>query len=483
MKTFISVCAVIALIGCGRDAAQGPAEASGPAYAVGSRTFFIHDESRSFDSVAGVDTGIRSLITEVWYPIDADATEGHRRATYGDYVFGNRDMHRLMMTGTTFFHMTPDTVRDGVNEQQIDAAIDELFERERESWVDAPLTASSDMLPVIVMSHGDAGSRYNMESVCEYLAAKGYFVIAAEHTGNSPFAMTGSDPALASDARFSAAMADVLPLLNEHGAYGPPENFGQSYSPLLGDRDPLESLQYLDKSLLQRLNDLRAVLTTLDELNAGGDWAGRLNLQRIGLMGRSFGGATTIMGLAMEPRFTAGFAVVPPAWPDPRPTLPAAALAEPGTESVLLAADGEFPLGTVNKPAVLLSGAEDGLIIGLAASVGATATPDNPHPVLRQVFKSTEAPVVWGLLADSNHGSFGVSGPFWWPDLKPNTQNRHFDPEVSFNLVTPNLAHQMQKELALAFFDVTIRDDDGALQRLQKNNYESQGLELELRNF
>jgi len=278
-------------------------------------------------------------------------------------------------------------------------------------------------------------------------------------------------------------MSPVLKLLDEYGAYGSEETYGQSYTPLSDGRDSMEFLQYLDRSLLQRLNDLRATLDELARMNAAGRFAGQLNLERIGLMGRSFGGATTIMGLSMEPRFTAGFAVVPPAWADPRPALPLEMLAPPGEESVLLAASGPFPLLTLSKPTVLLSGGEDGLIIGLGAQMGATPTADNPHPLLREAWEFSDAPVVWGLLADSNHGSFGVSGPYWWPDLKPNTQQRHFDPSREFTLVTPSLAHQMQKELALAFFDLTIREDQAAKARLSDNRYAGQGLALESRNF
>ena len=253
-------------------------------------------------------------------------------------------------------------------------------------------------------------------------------------------------------------------------------------------RGSVEFLQYLDRSLLQRLNDLRATLAELDRMNDEGRFAGRLNLDRIGLLGRSFGGATTLMGLSMEPRFTSGFSVVPPAWADPRPDLPAEVLAPPGEESVLLAADGLFPLLTFSKPTVLLSGAEDGLIIGLGAQMAAAGgagapAPENPHPLLRQAYETTDAPVIWGLLADSNHGSFGVSGPYWWPDLKPNTQARYFDPDSEFTLVTPALAHRMQKELALAFFELTIREDALAKARLLENSYETQGLMLESRNF
>ncbi len=131
---------------------------------------------------------------------------------------------------------------------------------------------------------------------------------------------------------------------------------------------------------------------------------------------------------------------------------------------------------------------EDSLIIGLAAQVASTTgapapTPENPHPLLRQAFETTSAPVVWGLLADSNHATFGVSGGYWWPTLKPNTQPRTFDPGTSFELIAPDIAHRMQKELALEFFDVTIREDQSSTPGLMDNPYTADGLVLETRNF
>ena len=131
---------LVLLAGCQPEQAVQPAAPSTP-YAVGSSTFFIHDDSRSYDNVAGIDEGIRTLITEIWYPVEHGAVAGnaYSRATYGDYVFGDREMHRRMMTQTTFFHLTPDTVREGVTNAQIDAAIDELFARERNSYKLAPM--------------------------------------------------------------------------------------------------------------------------------------------------------------------------------------------------------------------------------------------------------------------------------------------------------------------------------------------------------
>ncbi len=485
--------ALLAACGAKDDVGSGGPTANRLPYAVGSTARFIHDSSRPYDAVAGVDFGVRTLITEIWYPVDHEAVDASprslTRAIYGDYVFRNAAMHELMMTKTTFFHLTPESVRDGVTAEQIDAAIRELFGRERDSYVDAPLSSKLDALPVVVMSHGDAGSRYNMESACEYLAAHGYLVIAPEHAGNSPYSMSGSDPALADDGdvEFREAMSGVLPLLSEHGAYGDVEKYGQSYTPLSTGEDTLGALRLLDASLLQRLNDLRATLAELDRMQAAGKFAKRLDLDRVGLMGRSFGGATTLLGLSMEPRFSAGIAVVPPAWPDPRAALPQDVLVD-DRESVLLSASGEFPLTSINKPTLLLSGAEDGLIIGFGAQMSAAAgtsmpSASNPHPLLRKMYESTELPVAWGLLADSNHGSFGVSGPYWWPELKPNSASRYFDPNTQFTLIAPQRAHEIQKVKALAFFDLTIRQDAGAKRRLLDQHYSADGLIFEARNL
>ncbi|MFT5483487.1 MAG: dienelactone hydrolase, partial [Halieaceae bacterium] len=414
-----------------------------------------------------------------------------RRATWGDYVFRNRAMHQLMMTQTTFFHMTPATVREGVDQVQIDAAIAELFDRERVSYVDAPLAPGAAQLPVVVMTHGDAGSRYNMSTVCEYLAAHGYLVIAADHTGNSPFAMSGSDPALdfqSGDPAFIAEMAPVMAEFNDHGAYGTLETFGQSYTPLSAGRDSPQFQVNLDASLLQRLNDLRAVLAELDKMQDEGKFADRLALDRIGLIGRSFGGATTLVGLGLEPRFTAGFAVVPPSYVDVRGMMPAELLAPAGQESVLLSAADFFPLADIRKPMFLLSGAEDNLIIGLADATAeltgtATSSPDNPLPGLRATYEASAAPVVWGMLADATHSTLGVSAGYWWPELKPNSKKRYFKPDETFQMLSPNIAQTMQREKAMAFFDLFIRGDESARERILDPSWSSVGLQLETRNF
>lgn len=485
------------LLGCGTSGVgENQASDSAP-YAVGSTTLFIHDHSRPFDAVAGVDTGVRSLITELWYPVAHRViTPAMQPATYGDYVFGNRDVHRLMMTQTTFFHLTPQSVRAGVSQAQIDAAIDELFHRPRGSYTDAP-AADGKPWPVVLVSHGDAGSRYNMESVSEFLAARGYLVVAAEHTGNSPYAMIGADPDLAAnggDPALLEAMRQVLPLLDDNGVYGSHFNYGQSYSPLGeggvfpdGQLSPSGAVN-LDRALLERVNDLRAVLDTLEAMNQSGRFAGKIDLSRVGLIGRSFGGSTVLAGLALEPRFQAGVAVVPPSLLDLRPLLPAELLVQPPEESVLLSAQKASTPYRLHKPTLLLVSAEDRAVIGTAALLAkltgtAPPTPEHPYPALEAAFNNADVPVAYASLSNANHGSCAVSGPYWWPHLKPDTFPRFFAPDESYQLIEASSAHRIQQEMVLAFFDLTIRGDKSGLQVLQRNPWQEQGVSIKTRGF
>ena len=459
-------------------------------FLTGSRTIFIHDFSRSFDEVGGVDSGVRTLIAEIWYPVDRGdiSISGHdyRRATYGDYVFGNQKIHRLMMTKTTFFHLTPTSVREGIDQFMIDEAITELFYRERESFYNAPLSKGWDSYPLVLMSHGDAGSRYNMESVCEFLAAHGYVVVAPEHTGNTPYSMIGADPNLAitGNSMLRMRMQDVLSLLDINGVYGEVEKFGQSYSPLSQNEDSLQAMIKLDQSLLERVNDLRITLDKLSEMQTSGVFKGRLNLSRIGLMGRSFGAVTTLVGLALEDRFAAGMAVagLDFSLDQTKPTS-----YSKDSETAIFTDLNKSPFYKFRKPTFLLNAADDSLIISVSRQrslLGNQISPSrqDPHPGLRQAYERSSSPVVWGMLPNANHASFGVSGSYWWPELKPEIVLRPFSNEP-FKLVSPKFAHKIQRETALAFFNLTLRGERQARDFLLSEPYTDQDFVLKARHL
>jgi dienelactone hydrolase len=377
-------------------------------------------------------------------------------------VFGDASVHRDLMTSTTFRHLTHETVAAGVTGQEIEAAIDELFSRERGSCLNAPLATHGGPFPVLIASPGDAGSRHNLESVCEHLASHGYAVIVPEHTGSSPFAQLGRDPWL-DETGPSAKQAEHVRLVREitdsRGAYGARAGFGQTYSPLRPHREQGTAERQLNDALHERVRDLDTALNWLAAANARGPWAGRLRADRAGLLGRSFGAATALRAACADERLACTFAVAAPAWRN-------------------------APFLELRKPTFLLSGAEDDLLIGMASSqAGAKPTPENPHPALFEAFIRSRAPAMWGLLANADHDAFTCAARYWWPGLKPGQARRALAPDETFELIEPQRAQAVQQLTARAFFDCFLRMDATALARLDPATLAAAGLTFDTRNL
>ena len=468
-------------------------------YAVGSKTIFIHDYSRPLDSVAGVNSGIRVLPAEIWYPVDKSAIDENQiRAAYSDYVFNDKEVHNLMMYNTTFFHARAYdpyyervSVQEGVTQKDLDQASDMLFHKKRNSYIKAPIAESETSFPVVIMSHGDAGSRYNMESACEFLAANGYMVIAPEHTGNVPYAMIGKDPAFETDTDFNAAMEPVKHLIDSHGVYLT-ENavYGQT-SYAFQTNDFLK----LDRSIIERINDLRVTIKKIEELNQNGFFKNRIDLESIGLMGRSFGGITTLAGLDKIDRFKAGVSVVPLSAPDIRDyyTLNGGTLLE--TESAILSSDmdKEPSWTSLSKPTMIMNCREDS-IINTAKNIcslindsipGSALVPEkkNRFPELKQSFDNTDIPVIWTELENADHGSYGVSSQYWWPYLKRNSFPKVFEPSKEYTLLDSRSAHEIHRKKILYFFDYFLKNDEQAAKKLKCREFKKLGFHIRHKNF
>jgi predicted dienelactone hydrolase len=94
----------------------------------GITTFHFHDNARN-----------RPIVTEIWYPVDTDIPA---KATPG-------------------FWQRCDEARD------------------------APLSNKKSQYPLIMMSHGSGGDRFNLSWLAEVLTANGYIVAAMDHYGNT----------------------------------------------------------------------------------------------------------------------------------------------------------------------------------------------------------------------------------------------------------------------------------------------------------
>ena len=113
--------------------APGDVGPGAPTYAVGRRTIQITTEPG------------RTLTADVWYPAEAAAVAGVAKSTY--------TFPGLAYTSTVAY--------------------------------DAPPVSASGPFPLVVYSHGSGGLRYVSAYLTEALAARGFVVVAVDHTGNT----------------------------------------------------------------------------------------------------------------------------------------------------------------------------------------------------------------------------------------------------------------------------------------------------------
>lgn len=130
--------------------------------------------------------------------------------------------------------------------------------------------------PLVLFSHASYGHRRQSSFLCSHLASHGYVVAAADHTGN-----TAEDSAERSK---RAAAGEVL--------------------------SPKERDAFLKKIIADRVPDLRFLMDQILS-GAAGDVTGRIDHQRVGLIGWSFGGWAVLSALEIDDRFRAVVALAP----------------------------------------------------------------------------------------------------------------------------------------------------------------------------
>ena len=164
------------------------------------------------------------------------------------------------------------------------AGYDSLLHVRANSFDGAPLVEAPDRFPVLLYSHGGSWSRFTGTFATEWLASHGYVVIGIDHNGFNK----------------SVLFPDGYRLVHDTLTFPTPA----------GDRraDALASWDYLDQQMFPRwVADAKFVLDQVEELSrtAGGRFEGRLDLDRIGMFGFSFGGAAAMEMAVGDPRIKA----------------------------------------------------------------------------------------------------------------------------------------------------------------------------------
>jgi len=213
-------------------------------YGVGTQVVHWTDQTRGLDGERG-GTGQRELAVQIWYPagLEGHGAEG-LRARY-------------------------------VRRKEVGLASSYMAGIRTNSYEDAPIAGSGGPFPVLIFGHRWGGRRTQNTVLAEELASHGYVVVSIDHPLNTA-RMERSDGSVVRSDR-AAALGDLE---------------GSSAAAIRA---------LWAKELEIWVADDRFVL---DKMLANNDgwFAGRLDEQRIGAFGHSFGGAAALALLGADVR-------------------------------------------------------------------------------------------------------------------------------------------------------------------------------------
>jgi predicted dienelactone hydrolase len=219
----------------------------------------------------------RELMVQLWYPALTD--KRHRLAPYFD--------HPELRAGP---------LADSLGLPTFTTAHLDAFRSH--SYLDAQVRTGDGPWPVIVFSHGLEGTRAQNTTLMESLASEGYVVAAVDHTFDSFLTIFP-------DGRQADFRSDVPSGLSD-----------DAWLSLRGGH------------LETRVADASFVLdqlTALSREDSASRFAGKLDLEAVGIVGHSFGGATVVLAALSDPRWRVAVALdgwfVPLNLPDARTTL------------------------------------------------------------------------------------------------------------------------------------------------------------------
>ena len=244
----IAACLAVLALACTRGIPERPFPAPTGPHAIGMSEFLWTDESRSEIFTRDADD-TRSVAVRVWYPTDDPGEPGAMyvadMAEFGD----GQDFVPVT-------HVRTNAIQDA-----------------------APAPGP---FPVLVYHHGGSWTRFTSTFTTEELASHGYVVVSVGHNGfNKTQFLPGGASVVPDTLTFPEPSGDLL-------------------------ADALAGWDFLDEHHFTAwVADAVFVVDQLDALNGSGRFAGRLDLDRIGMYGWSFGGATSIEMSAIDERVKA----------------------------------------------------------------------------------------------------------------------------------------------------------------------------------
>jgi predicted dienelactone hydrolase len=227
---------------------------TGP-HVIGTTNYHWIDESRSEMFTAAVDD-YREVVVRVWYP--AEPTENMK---YAPYAYNDEQMEQLDNGQPLYKKVILDSIKNAKSH----------------SYHQLPVSSDQSRYPVLLLSPGFGASNFMYTSITEELASHGYIVVAIEHPYYTDI------PTLLPEGRFTEGQVDL-------------------------NADPFD-WDNMGEHMQLWVEDVRFVLDRLYKLN-GTDRqniiTGKMDLNRIGMLGHSFGGAAVAQVMHHDSRVLAG---------------------------------------------------------------------------------------------------------------------------------------------------------------------------------
>jgi predicted dienelactone hydrolase len=183
--------------------------------------------------------------------------------------------------------------------------------------------ADGTKLPVIIFSHGLGGSREGYAYLGESWAQSGYVSVHLTHQGSDTAAVVGG--AIKNGNALDAAQNAAFDLNNS----------------------------------VNRIRDVSFAIDKLAEMNKDAPWKGKLDLDRIGMAGHSFGGSTTMLLIGQQPGIALAGNLLKDVKVDPR-----IKAAIPMSAPAALGRDLDKAYGSISVPTLMMTGTLDDSPIG-----------------------------------------------------------------------------------------------------------------------
>lgn len=385
-------------------------------YAVGIEYLHLSDESRTEPFLAG-STQPRELMVKVYYPAQADASKH-----YSAYFHDSPELLRLLTTG----YGLPDFLFNH-------------FNRVRTHSKDGlALSDAQPAYPIVLFSHGGGTSMEVHTAQAEDLASHGYIVVAIDH----PYVSSGT---VFPDRVISAKDATT--------------NFNEG-----------EPVVVINQIMADDASFVIDQLAAMNEGSVPSVLAGRLDLEQIGIVGHSLGGAVAYNLAIHDPRVKAAINLDGAVYVEPDNSAPMSPF-------LMLAEDG-FHLNAIQNREALMRPFED--------------MPELDQEITLSMYGSREA---YDLLYADAVGylngltdALAESGNLY--TIEGSAHMKFSDVGLYFGIrqlreminiggsTDPARCLEITRALTRAFFDAHLKDDPTALESLPADYPELRQVDL-----